>query len=187
MNTTHDWSSTVDHAHLSFIREQAAVVAPGGVLHLLHEVLAYVADEAEALGDPSLPCRVALFPDGSVAVRDEGRGTDTRTDERERDVRKPVMATKDLRFFDDPSAQTLPDGTPRRGMSVVAALSDWLVHVNRRRDGAWSQRYVRGIPVTDLEQVQSDGTTGTEVHFLPGQGLASLDVARLEGRGPASR
>lgn len=52
-------------------------------------------------------------------------------------------------------------------MSVVAALSDWLVHTNRRINGSWTQRYERGIPVTDLNPVPADGTTGTSVHFRP--------------------
>jgi topoisomerase IV subunit B len=50
------------------------------------------------------------------------------------------MATKDLRFFDSPDAQQLPDGRPRRGLSAVAELSPWLVYTNRRRNGAWTQR-----------------------------------------------
>jgi DNA gyrase subunit B len=82
-------------------------------------------------------------------------------------IRKPVMATKDLRFFDAPPAQRLPDGHPRRGMSVVSALSDWLVHENRRLRGAWRQRYEFGLPAQDLEELEPDGTTGTLVHFLP--------------------
>jgi DNA gyrase subunit B len=81
-------------------------------------------------------------------------------------VKKPVMATKDLRFFDAPQPAFLPDGHPRRGMSVVAALSQWLVHTNRRRNGAWTQRYVHGIPVTDLMPVPGNGMCGTTVHFL---------------------
>jgi DNA gyrase subunit B len=94
-------------------------------------------------------------------------------DAKGRTVKKPVMATKDLRFFDDPSV-LLPDGHPRRGMSVVAALSEWLVHTNRRVNGSWQQRYEHGIPVTDLSPVESDGTTGTTVHFLPSPGLAAI-------------
>lgn len=47
-----------------------------------------------------------------------GRGTDTRFDSRGVAVKKPVMATRDPRFFDHPD-----HGYPRRGMSVVAALS----------------------------------------------------------------
>ncbi|MET8870334.1 hypothetical protein ABZW11_45985 [Nonomuraea sp. NPDC004580] len=171
-NTTHDWATDVDHPHLAHIREDPAAYAPGGVLHLILEVLAYPADEAAATGAGR--CTVTLHPDGSVSVADEGRGTDTRFDEHGRPVKKPVMASKDLRFFDHPGAQTLPDGHPRRGMSVVAALSDWLVHTNRRANGSWTQRYEHGVPVTGLEPVPDDGTTGTTVHFLPASQLPPL-------------
>lgn len=86
-------------------------------------------------------------------------------------MKKPVMASKDLRFFDFPDAERLPDGYPRRGMSVVAALSEWLIHTNRRRNGAWTQRYEHGVPVTDLTPLQADGTCGTLVRFLPVKSL----------------
>jgi topoisomerase-4 subunit B len=176
-NTTHDWSTTVDHEHLARIRSSADSYAPSGALHLLHEVLAYVADEVEALADTS--CEVTVHTDGSIAVQDHGRGTDTRRDQAGRIVRKPVMGTQDLRFFDNAASQTLPDGHPRRGMSVVAALSDWLLHQNRRPDGAWQQRYERGVPVTDLQELPADGTTGTVVRFRPAAGLEPIDVADL--------
>jgi DNA gyrase subunit B len=114
-----------------------------------------------------------------VSVSDDGRGTDTRFDDRGRAVKKPIMATKDLRFFDLPDAQLLPDGHPRRGVSVVAALSEWLVHTNRRRNGAWMQRYEHGVPVTDLVPIPAGDVMGTMVHFR-------LDeVLRLAG-GPPS-
>ncbi|MFD7879565.1 hypothetical protein ACFV5G_36685 [Streptomyces sp. NPDC059766] len=86
------------------------------------------------------------------------------------------MATKDLRFFDFPEVEVLPDSHPRRGMSVVAALSEWLVHTNRRLDGAWTQRYEHGVPVTGLEPVEVDGTTGTLVQFKPDRSLGSVTV-----------
>ncbi|MFG1943018.1 hypothetical protein [Nonomuraea sp. NPDC048826] len=180
-NTTHDWASGVDAEHLAHIRRHPAVFAPGGVRHLILEVVAYAADEAETIGGGR--CTVTLHPDGSVSVADEGRGTDTRRDEHGRLVKKPVMASKDLRFFDHPEAQVLPDGHPRRGMSVVAALSEWLVHTNRRRGGAWTQRYEHGVPVTGLEPIADDGATGTVVHFRPDAHLdaATGDLARLAG------
>ncbi|WP_415952236.1 ATP-binding protein [Streptomyces sp. KLOTTS4A1] len=177
-NTTHDWASTVDLGHLEHIRRQPAVFAPGGCLHLILEVVAYAADEAASVNGGA--CRITLQPDGSVTVADDGRGTDTRVDEHGRIVRKPVMATKDLRFFDRPDAPVLPDGHPRRGMSVVAALSTWLVHTNRRRSGSWTQRYEYGVPTTDLQPIADEVTgttaasgtttaTGTTVRFLPGE------------------
>ncbi|MFE2139564.1 ATP-binding protein, partial [Streptomyces sp. NPDC059466] len=165
VNTTHDWAGSVDADHFRRIREGAAEFAPDGLRHLVLEIVAYAADEAASRGDGR--CVVTLHADGSVSVKDDGRGTDTRVDEHGQVVKKPVMATKDLRFFDFPEAERLPDGHPRRGMSVVAALSEWLIHTNRRLDGSWTRRYEHGIPVTDLEPVETDGTTGTCVRFLP--------------------
>ncbi|MFC3451999.1 hypothetical protein [Amycolatopsis speibonae] len=104
-------------------------------------------------------------------MADNGRGTATRVDEQGQTAKKPIMSTKDLRFFDFPDAQLLPDGHPRRGMSVVAALSDWLVHTNRRHEGSWTQRYEHGVPVTDLIPIAEDGTTGTTVLFHPQEDL----------------
>ena len=103
------------------------------MLHLVLEVIAYAADEAEDTAGRR--CAVTLHNDGSVSAADNGRGTDTRYDAQGRPIRKPVMATKDLRYFDFPDAQLLPDGHARRGMSVVAALSEWLIHTNYRHDG----------------------------------------------------
>lgn len=148
-------------------------------MHLLLEVIAYADDEAEALGRQG-SCRITLHGDGSVSVADDGRGTETRVDEDGVPMRKPVMATKDLRFFDGAPVAYLPDGAPRRGMSVVAALSERLVHTNRRRDGAWTQRYENGIP--DRARCRTrDGTTGTTVRFMPGrpERLTPAQVHRL--------
>ena len=142
-----------------------------GAVHLVLEVLAYAADEAEELGGGR--AAITVSGDGSVAVADRGRGTDTRLDDQGRPVKKPVMATKDLRFFDAVDPEMLPDGQPRRGMSVVAALSTWLEHTNRRREGSWVQRYEQGMPVTDLTPVADDDTTGTLVHFAPDANLVA--------------
>jgi topoisomerase-4 subunit B len=164
-STTHDWSESVDRQHLGAIRSAASIFAPGGATHLVLEVLAYAVDEAAYVEAPHAV--VTVHADGSISVADNGRGTDTRVDEQGQVVRKPVMATKDLRFFESPSPPLLSDGHPRRGMSVVAALSSWLVHSNRRREGSWTQRYEHGVPVSDLVPIDGDGSTGTTVHFLP--------------------
>ena len=168
-NTTHDWASSVDAGHLAEVRQHPATFAPDGIVHLILEVIAYAADEAESLAAGT--CVVTLRNDGSVSVTDDGRGTDTRYDDNGQPIKKPVMATKDLRYFDFPDAQELPDGHPRRGMSVVAALSEWLVHTNRRHNGSWTQRYECGIPVTDLHSIPDNDTTGTTVRFLPDAAL----------------
>ena len=173
-NTTHDWSRSVDVVHLATIRADPAAFAPTGVLHLIFEVVAYAAEEAMDNGNGR--CTIVLHADDSISVADNGRGTDTRWDAAGSAVRKPVMSTKDLRFFDSPLAPMLPDDWPRRGMSVVAALSEWLAHTNRRLGASWVQRYERGVPVTDLQRISDDGTHGTTVHFRP---AADLDRTEL--------
>ncbi|MFF6836699.1 hypothetical protein ACFY84_33555 [Streptomyces sp. NPDC012438] len=97
-------------------------------------------------------------------------------------MKKQVTATKDLRFFAHPDAPFLPDAHPRRGMSAVAALGTWLVHVDRRRNGSWTRRYEHGTPMTELRPITDDRTTGTTVHFMPDRSLmASSTTARDTG------
>jgi len=49
------------------------VFAPGGALHLVLEVVAYVADEASVTGNGRR--EITLHADGSVSIADNGRGT----------------------------------------------------------------------------------------------------------------
>ena len=179
--TTHDWAADLDTGHLAHIREHAERYGAGGRRHLILEVLAYANDEAESLGRVGL-ARVTIRADGAVTVADDGRGTDTRVDSDGAVVRKPVMATKDVRFFDAADGPQLPDGLPRRGMSTVAALSSVLVHENHRAGGAWSQTYRHGIPDGELRRLPAPQTTGTTVTFLGDGGVTgpeSLDDGDL--------
>ncbi|MFC8923817.1 hypothetical protein [Cellulosimicrobium sp. NPDC057127] len=148
VSTTHDGARDVDHGHLDQVRQDAGA-APVGLEHLVLEVLAYADEEAESRGARGTAV-VTVHDDGSVSVADDGRGTDTRRDATGRVVRKQVMATQDLQLTGRDDAPALPDGRPRCGISTVAALSTWLEHTNRRRDGAWTQGYEHGVPSSDL-------------------------------------
>jgi DNA gyrase subunit B len=169
MGATHDWSEPVDLGHLEEIRRDARALAPGGPLHLALEVLAYPVDEAAE--GTTTRIRVVLHADGSVSVADDGRGTETRVDADGVARVKPIMATKDLRFYGRDDAPLLPDGHRRSGISVVAALSDWVVHTNRRVDGAWQQRFEHGVPQGVLEPLPERQRSGTVVHFRPDAAL----------------
>ena len=164
--TTHDWSKDLDSEHLAQVRDRADHFAAGGRRHMILEVLAYANDEAESIGRVGTAV-VTTEDDGTVTVADDGRGTDTRVDTDGTVVRKPVMATRDVRFFDAVDGPVLPDGLPRRGISTVAALSRVLVHENHRADGAWSQTYRHGVPDGELAEVRPARGSGTSVRFLP--------------------
>jgi len=172
-SATHDWSRDHDREHLRLIRADPGRYAPSGAVHLVLEVLAYAADEAEDLGEGRAVVR--FHQDGSVSVTDFGRGTETVSGDDGKPVRKPVLATKDFRYFDSPPAAPLPDGHPRHGLSVVGALSEWVRHTNRRAGGAWIQDYQYGVPVKELVEVAADGTTGTAIRFRPVPELAGFD------------
>jgi len=164
--TTHEWAAPVDTDHLAHIRDNAATYARGGLRHLILEVLAYADEEAEATGRVATVV-VTVRGDGSVSVADDGRGTDTRRTLEGRIIRKPVMSTRDVRFFDAPVRPLLPDGIPRWGISVVAALSTTLTHENRRTTGSWMQSYHHGVAATELLERAGASSTGTTVTFTP--------------------
>lgn len=147
--------------------------------HLVLEAVAHAADEAEAKGEGR--CTVTLHADGSVSVADDGRGTDTRFDAHGRPVKKPVVATKDLRFFDHPDAQLLPDGHPRRGMSVVAALTEWLVF----RPTSPCARQSSRRPPSSLRRHEHrpDIDRQGPVHLIGGDLLKWSDLAAAMGIG----
>jgi topoisomerase-4 subunit B len=183
--STHDWSVGVDADHLAAIRNAAGRYSEGGITHLVLEVLAYPLDEAASGTTDRV--QVTLHADGSISVEDNGRGTATRYDDAGNPTVKPIMATRDLRFFGVADAPLLPDGRVRSGISVVAAMSEWLTHTNRRAGGrGWVQRYERGLPQGPRTEVASGNTTGTIVHFRPDTtGPASTSPS--PGEGPVGR
>ncbi|ADB34670.1 GCN5-related N-acetyltransferase [Kribbella flavida DSM 17836] len=166
--STHSWLSVADTEHVEQIRQDPAYRA-GGVLHLALEVIAYPLDEA--VEGTTTQVRVVLHADGSIAVSDNGRGTAVRFDDGGVPMVKPIMATRDLRFFADPDSPRLPDGLPRAGMSVPIALSEWAVHTNHRTEGSWTRRYEHGMPRGALTAVPADSSTGTTIHFRPDRTL----------------
>ena len=164
MGSTHDWSVAADTDHVLAIQKNAKQFAKGGITHLVLEVVAYAVDEA-IMGTTDR-IHVTLHKDGSVCVADNGRGTAVR-EVSGRPMVKPIMATRDLRYFGVTGAPVLPDGLVRSGISVVAALSEWVNHTNRRTDGNWTQRYEYGLPSGSLTAISGNGTTGTSVCFRP--------------------
>jgi DNA gyrase subunit B len=172
--TTHEWLAESDAEHIASIRADPSRYSVGGLIHLVLEVLAYPVDEAESgTTDRVL---VTLHADGSISIEDNGRGTNVFFDETGQAVVKPIMATRDLRFFEIPEAPLLPDGLKRSGMSVVAAMSGWLVHTNRRVDGAWTRRYEHGLPESGLVELP-EAESANETSVAEDAGAAPTDTA----------
>ena len=151
--------------------------------HLVQEVVDNSVDEA--LAGHARQIDVVLARDGVISVTDDGRGMPV--------DRHPEFGVSGVELiltrlhaggkFDNSNYQ-FSGGLHGVGVSVVNALSDWLV-VEVRRDGMlWRQRFERGEPVSALEAVESVAkrSTGTCVRFLPEAGYFDsprVSVSRL--------
>jgi DNA gyrase subunit B len=141
-----------------------------GLHHLVYEVVDNSVDEA--LAGFCTEVSVAIHPDSSVTVVDDGRGIPVATMEKEGRPAVEVVLTvlHSGGKFGDGGGYKVSGGLHGVGVSVVNALSE-LLRVDIRRDGFhWSQEYSRGASQGELrkgEQLAKDASTGTTVTFLP--------------------
>ena len=143
-----------------------------GLHHMVYEIVDNAVDEALA-GHCTL-IQVYLNPDGSVTVRDNGRGIpagiQTKTGLSAIQVVFTVLHAGGK--FDD-SNYKVSGGLHGVGASVVNALSSHL-HVQVDQDGfSYALSYERGIPAAPVKQLGpcSPGTHGTTVTFMPDQDI----------------
>jgi DNA gyrase subunit B len=137
-----------------------------GLHHLVYEVVDNSVDEALAGRNDRI--EVALHPDNSVTVRDYGSGipVDVMADQGRPALE--VVLTKlhaGGKFGGD--GYKVSGGLHGVGVSVVNALSEWLVAEVHRDGKIYRQEYERGAPKADMEVVGKATDTGTIISFLP--------------------
>ncbi|HZU95269.1 MAG TPA: ATP-binding protein, partial [Planctomycetota bacterium] len=136
-----------------------------GLEVLLGEVLDNAVDEALAGHCKSV--RTTLFPDGSVAVEDDGRGIPVSLHSTGIPALEVIFTKLGACICGCKEPPAHRHGGWGVGVAVVNALSEWLVVETTREGQRYRMRFERGVTVGGLERVGPAAVPGTCVHFRP--------------------
>ncbi|MGI9539203.1 MAG: DNA topoisomerase (ATP-hydrolyzing) subunit B [Miltoncostaeaceae bacterium] len=140
---------------------------PRGLHHLVYEVVDNSVDEA--LAGHCSEVTVALHPDGSCSVSDDGRGIPVAAmaDQEGKSALEVVLTTLHAGGKFGGEGYKVSGGLHGVGVSVVNALSDSLVAEVRRDGGVHRQTFRRGDADGPAERVGDAQETGTTISFHP--------------------
>jgi len=155
----------------------------------LHHCIWEVVDNAvdEHLADFNDVVEITLNKDGSISVRDRGRGIPVAIHEEFGVSAAEVIMTKlhaGGKF--DNSSYKVSGGLHGVGVSAVNAVSAWLKMTIYRNGKVYQQSYTKGIPDSPVEEIGESEETGTDITFKPDldifTGVTEFDIETLETR-----
>jgi len=155
---------------LEAVRKRPAMyigsTGPRGLHHLVWEVVDNSIDEAMAGYCDRID--VAIHRDGSLTVRDNGRGIPVdKVAKTKLPAVTTVLTTLHAGGKFDSGAYTVSGGLHGVGVSVVNALSTQMDVVVIRDGFSWSQSFKLGVPTAPLKKGKPAKRSGTTVTFWP--------------------
>ena len=144
-----------------------------GLHHLVYEIVDNSVDEA--LGGFGSEIDVTIHSDGSISVRDYGRGMPTGIHQTGKPTTEVILTVLHAGGKFGQGGYKTSGGLHGVGAAVVNALSEWL-EVTIYRDGnQFRQRFEKGgNAVTTLEKIGPTREKGTLIHFKPDSTIFSV-------------
>ncbi|NLY54501.1 MAG: DNA topoisomerase (ATP-hydrolyzing) subunit B [Firmicutes bacterium] len=136
-----------------------------GLHHLVFEIVDNSIDEAMAGYCDFI--QVVIGQDGSIEVTDNGRGIPVGEHETGKSALEVVLTVLHAGGKFGGGGYKVSGGLHGVGLSVVNALSEWMVAEVRTDGGLYRQEYKQGVPLGPVERVGGADTTGTTIRFKP--------------------
>jgi len=139
---------------------------PRGLHHLVYEIVDNSIDEA--LAGYCSDIYVSINEDGSILVRDNGRGIPVEVHPKTgKSTLETVLTVLHAGGKFGGGGYKVSGGLHGVGVSVVNALSEWLVAEVHKNGKVYKQTYEKGVPTSDITVIGDSNITGTIVQFKP--------------------